>query len=97
MRGATGQKPTNFQIQTVFQSTLPMRGATSSSRQVGIKPKISIHTPHAGSDFIIIRIAPDVFIFQSTLPMRGATCLRLRSPALKAFQSTLPMRGATVT
>ena len=35
---------------TVFQSTLPMRGATTVLRQSSRPRHISIHTPHAGSD-----------------------------------------------
>ena len=34
----------------LFQSTLPMRGATECLRRAWKAAKISIHTPHAGSD-----------------------------------------------
>ena len=34
-----------------FQSTLPMRGATKSGFQEPYRCPISIHAPHAGSDF----------------------------------------------
>ena len=34
----------------IFQSTLPMRGATRLGRNVLFISNISIHTPHAGSD-----------------------------------------------
>ncbi len=35
-----------------FQSTLPVRGATSPGIEVGEGVKISIHTPREGSDVI---------------------------------------------
>ena len=35
----------------LFQSTLPMRGATNGVRTMGNPIRISIHAPHAGSDF----------------------------------------------
>ena len=37
--------------------------------------RISIHTPHAGSDPKPSAIKPPICLFQSTLPMRGATSL----------------------
>ena len=37
--------------------------------------RISIHTPHAGSDAQIRALQGDVEKFQSTLPMRGATAV----------------------
>ena len=61
----------------IFQSTLPMRGVTIS---VGIfhlaSEGISIHTPHAGSDFIFMPFLAINLEFQSTLPMRGVTFSR---------------------
>ena len=35
---------------SLFQSTLPMRGATSFGQQRRVRVSISIHAPHAGSD-----------------------------------------------
>ena len=58
--------------------------------------RISIHTPHAGSDntrLCLMHFSP---LFQSTLPMRGATATRSSMENPEAFQSTLPMRGATI-
>ena len=39
-----------LRIQSEFQSTLPMRGATQSLRAYFLEIAISIHAPHAGSD-----------------------------------------------
>ena len=62
----------------VFQSTLPLRGATHGDIQKIQHVLISIHTPLAGSDgqfALFSRIS----VFQSTLPLRGATWLRMIS------------------
>ncbi|EOQ37160.1 hypothetical protein HMPREF1526_02079, partial [Butyricicoccus pullicaecorum 1.2] len=37
-----------------FQSTLPMRGATCHTCHSAKTMRISIHTPHAGSDFVLL-------------------------------------------
>ena len=49
MRGATAMAD-NEVLQYLFQSTLPMRGATRRIRELFLLSRISIHTPHAGSD-----------------------------------------------
>ena len=73
-----------------------MRGATRCNRFCLQVFNISIHTPHAGSDFFQSQSVSSNGLFQSTLPMRGATTL-LSIPNIPTygFQSTLPMRGAT--
>ena len=72
MRGAT-RAGSQFLSNVVFQSTLPMRGATAIRYQRLPRDRISIHAPHAGSDLLPgVRTAPSCG-FQSTLPMRGAT------------------------
>ena len=49
MRGATTM--TRYSPSTkIFQSTLPMRGATEKEIDLLSGARISIHTPHAGSD-----------------------------------------------
>ena len=79
-----------------FQSTHPMRGATSCRKCHRAGHRISIHAPHAGCDSSFCTSCRGSPEFQSTHPMRGATkypeqnMLRLIS-----FQSTHPMRGAT--
>ena len=39
-----------YLLKLVFQSTLPMRGATNGNNERGNNDNISIHAPHAGSD-----------------------------------------------
>jgi len=59
----------------LFQSTLPVKGATSaSSFWMGVRP-VSIHAPSEGSDFAM-RFVSARLQFQSTLPVKGATILR---------------------
>ena len=56
-----------------FQSTLPVRGATSPPLPPPHPEVISIHAPREGSDLVDLRPAGGVIQFQSTLPVRGAT------------------------
>ena len=50
-----------------------MRGVTKRNHVRGQCDRISIHTPHAGSDAVIKIIVKYFVGFQSTLPMRGVT------------------------
>ena len=76
-RSPCGERP-GGDIQTastalIFQSTLPLRGATDLRGSAIKRSSISIHAPLAGSDlwpFICCWLTE----FQSTLPLRGATC-----------------------
>ena len=74
MRGATPVLRSALEV-FLFQSTLLMRGATALSTQDEPLYFISIHAPHARSDFA--RVGQEIFglEFQSTLLMRGATRL----------------------
>ena len=97
-RSPCGERPDEFfpaMVLFVFQSTLPMRGATSLPFQEMQDSYISIHAPHAGSDVLIDKVCSINFIsihaphagsdtVPSLVPLRGFL-----------FQSTLPMRGAT--
>ena len=81
-----------------FQSTLLMRGATSSLPQKCFKvdnfnPRSSCEErPH------FLHISDKAHLFQSTLLMRGATWVWNKSLSHESiFQSTLLMRGATVS
>ena len=78
-----------------FQSTLPLRGATSEAVRYELAKLISIHTPLAGSDSANTPPKPEKDTFQSTLPLRGATRVTSGQTPEHQFQSTLPLRGAT--
>ena len=77
MRGATAADGI-CRTANRFQSTLPMRGATLLLRRPQGEGRISIHTPHAGSDELRLYRPVRSHLFQSTLPMRGATSPRFR-------------------
>ena len=78
-----------------FQSTHPLRGATTRLDAVAGRAIISIHAPLAGCDLVksISRFARNTF--QSTHPLRGATCSTPPYSENMSFQSTHPLRGAT--
>ena len=56
----------------LFQSTLPMKGATIPVPARRMRPLVSIHAPNEGSD-PKFGGRGDEPVFQSTLPMKGAT------------------------
>ena len=58
---------------SIFQSTLPARGATSIIDGVTGSIDISIHAPRTGSDRDTAALWQRAAKFQSTLPARGAT------------------------
>ena len=60
-------------IRRIFQSTLPVRGATVAGHLPVCIGPISIHAPRAGSDHMCLRQTERTWPFQSTLPVRGAT------------------------
>ena len=60
-------------VDIIFQSTLPMWGATLITATGESRTQISIHTPHVGSDVEGLPEQMRPMIFQSTLPMWGAT------------------------
>ena len=78
-----------------FQSTRPVRGATSLIALLSVLCYVSIHAPRAGRDPINQTATTGRKEFQSTRPMRGATSYKRDGAAVKKFQSTRPMRGAT--
>ena len=60
-----------------FQSTPLMRGETIKALEDNLASYISIHSPHARGDQLLIRLQPLKNRFQSTPLMRGETrCAR---------------------
>ena len=80
-----------------FQSTHPLRGATTLQGGALSLPNISIHAPLAGCDSPCNGVSLCCRAFQSTHPLRGATCTAYGRKCEYAFQSTHPLRGATST
>ena len=79
----------------LFQSTLPVGGATLHVGAQGVPLLISIHAPRGGSDYWSRKEAMLNYAFQSTLPVGGATVARAPPFGPYSFQSTLPVGGAT--
>ena len=83
--------------ETVFQSTLPARGATRVGVHSGLYcPDFNPRSPH-GERRAHAMLCDVLGKFQSTLPARGATRPQITVRASPIFQSTLPARGATTT
>ena len=80
----------------IFQSTLPVRGATGALSAPCWAASISIHAPREGSDQNGNLTLGWKLSFQSTLPVRGATGRKAPKAIPDRFQSTLPVRGATL-
>ena len=96
-RAPCGARPIIKQgIQTYsrFQSTRPMRGATSRAYSY---QRAACFNPRApcGARPVWMDSDDSSLRFQSTRPMRGATYNETLSTVFSKFQSTRPMRGAT--
>ena len=80
----------------IFQSTLPVWGATSERCTAIFTANISIHAPRVGSDLVIVHgLLTDICISihapRVGSDSRGSTGRTTNRP----FQSTLPVWGAT--
>ena len=81
---------------SVFQSTLPARGATELQRRAEIADVVVFQSTLPARGATAAAYAIGVYRqFQSTLPARGATIQRFTNQVNFLFQSTLPARGAT--
>ena len=80
----------------IFQSTLPVRGATQANRAKFSRLRISIHAPRAGSDVYALNYN---FISNNFNPRSPCgerrVILTVNGNCVWKFQSTLPVRGAT--
>ena len=75
---------------TLFQSTRPMRGATSAALRFIRHGRVSIHAPHAGRDRLRATQFEFLYSFQSTRPMRGATRTYASEQASVGFNPRAP-------
>ena len=83
---------------SLFQSTLPVRGATSTSMPTERFVKISIHAPRTGSDSYKSTNPLSVAGISIHAPRTGSDPELIEAiPVIVEFQSTLPVRGATST
>ena len=72
-----------------------MRGATPGQWLEWLCRRISIHAPHAGSDYGNMRQMETRSYFNPRSPCGERPVRFLPSSRIFEFQSTLPMRGAT--
>ena len=79
---------------TLFQSTLPLRGATADGKKEAEIRRISIHAPLTGSDPFVPITAFHCGRFQSTLPLRGATLGRSISLTRFLISIHAPLTGS---
>ncbi len=97
-RSPCGERPERFPDDSdlwLFQSTLPMRGATTVYQPRRDLYRISIHAPHAGSDCREGRFHRERADFNPRSPCGERRCYLILLDIEPKFQSTLPMRGAT--
>ncbi len=81
---------------SLFQSTLPMKGATDYPTITLRKRLVSIHAPNEGSDQSIARQRALQNHVSIHAPNEGSDVLDLLIlDIIRRFQSTLPMKGAT--
>ena len=84
------------QTSSLFQPTLPARGATGRAIGLWYALRISTHAPRTGSDQKRVLCDYIGLTFQPTLPARGATKVPNQAGFTGGkFQPTLPARGAT--
>ena len=78
----------------VFQSTLPVWGATSCPKRISRRYVISIHAPRVGSDLNLHVLIYNFSRFQSTLPVWGATELYSAGPRCARISIHAPRVGS---
>ena len=79
----------------LFQSTLPLRGATWDVPRYILSEDISIHAPLTGSDSHAFRLTSSSRNFNPRSPYGERLQGHENLPQIAEFQSTLPLRGAT--
>ena len=79
---------------SIFQSTLPARGATRYYNLTRYVWRISIHAPRTGSDEGLTLKAVRKEIFQSTLPARGATLYFAPTSVINGISIHAPRTGS---
>ena len=71
--GARPKNDTRNECNGMFQSTRPVRGATTEAPSEQPRRVVSIHAPRAGRDVVRVPLRASAPKFQSTRPRRGAT------------------------
>ena len=81
----------------IFQSALPLRGATAAHDPSPLTSSFQSALPLRGATGDDAPPSPLRKLFQSALPLRGATAVAECKVVGEKFQSALPLRGATGT
>ena len=91
LRGATWWVDLEQAARLLFQSTLPLRGATAYGCATWAQQVISIHTPLAGSDEHVIRVASPFAGISIHTPLAGSdTAFHADRTALENFNPHSP-------
>ena len=97
-RSPWGERLQVFQVTSdirIFQSTLPVGGATGFTMSVSVSAYISIHAPRGGSDGVYASYYHTHRHFNPRSPWGERRKVSPGSTSLHKFQSTLPVGGAT--
>ena len=84
----------SFLLHAIFQSTLPVKGATILGVKDVTRSGISIHAPREGSDVNPLIMSALVSLFQSTLPVKGATAKNETAEIFQAISIHAPREGS---
>ncbi len=76
-----------------FQSTLPMKGATTAGNSIRYGQTFQSTLPMKGATSFMFTVAPGGE-FQSTLPMKGATCGGCKDMVAKYVSIHAPNEGS---
>ena len=93
-----GTRLCNFRIETIsalFQSTRPVRDATTAVSEALAKQQVSIHASRAGRDKNSACGHSSRSCFNPRVPCGTRPTTRLRAAITQKFQSTRPVRDAT--
>ncbi len=89
-----GLRITFFNTNSLFQSTLPVWGATRLDKIYPVVLHISIHAPRVGSDPSNSGSTAEPLSFQSTLPVWGATPVCSHLPCRTGISIHAPRVGS---
>ena len=92
--GSDRRMPLTLIAPLMFQSTLPVWGATAVCVQPDCGLPVSIHAPRVGSDFVNRLDLQAPLPFQSTLPVWGATNSRFGSMTCTSVSIHAPRVGS---
>ena len=93
--GERRARPQGQSYNTIFQSTLPVGGATTCWMMLPMPSMISIHAPRGGSDPVYIPAHRRQQDFNPRSPWGERRAIPGFDDRVAIFQSTLPVGGAT--